>query len=105
MNQERIQQLTEMLVDDPTDSFCRYALALEFASDPSSRKQAIEELELLKKNDPNYLALYYQLGLLYHQEQQMNEAKQVLMEGLSLAKEQGNTHTYSELEFLLEDVE
>ena len=72
MNQERIQQLTEMLVDDPTDSFCRYALALEFASDPSSRKQAIEELELLKKNDPNYLALYYQLGLLYHQEQQMN---------------------------------
>lgn len=105
MNLVRIQQLTEMLADDPADSFCRYALALEYASDPSSRKQAIEELELLKKNDPNYLALYYQLGLLYHQDQQMNVAKEVLLEGLSLAKEQGNAHTYTELEFLLEDIE
>ncbi len=105
MNPARIQQLTELLEDDPADSFCRYALALEYASDPSSRKQAIEELELLKKNDPNYLALYYQLGLLYYQEQQINEAKQVLMVGLSLAKQQGNAHTYSELEFLLDDIE
>lgn len=105
MNHERIDQLKELLAEDPADSFCRYALALEYASDPSSRKLAIEELEHLKKSDPNYLALYYQLGLLYFQDQQNEQAKQVLMKGLSLAKEQGNTHTYSELEFLLEDVE
>lgn len=105
MNHERIQQLNELLTDDPRDSFCRYALALEYASDPSALNQAIRELELLKKIDPQYLALYYQLGLFYHQEQEKEKAKQVLMEGMSLAKQQGNAHTYSELEFLLDDIE
>jgi uncharacterized protein HemY len=105
MNPARIEQLKEMIEENPADSFCQYALALEYASDPSTQKQAIEELEKLRMNDPNYLALYYQLGYLYHQDQQLKLAKQVLTEGLALAKEQGNTHTYSELEFLLEDIE
>ena len=104
MNHERIQQLKELLEESPADSFCRYALALEYASDPSARKLAIEELELLKKNDSQYLALYYQLGYLYHQEQELELAKQVLTQGQALAKEQGNAHTYSELEFLLDEI-
>lgn len=103
MNPERIEQLKEMIEENPTDSFCQYALALEYASDPSTQKLAIDELEKLKKNDPSYLALYYQLGLLYHQQEEKELAKQVLMEGQALAKKQGNVHTYSELEFLLDD--
>lgn len=104
MNPARIEQLKEMIEENPADSFCHYALALEYASDPSTQKQAIEELEKLRMNDPNYLALYYQLGLLYHQQKEKELAKQVLIEGQALAKKQGNTHTFSELEFLLEDV-
>lgn len=105
MNLERLLLLKEMLAENPTDSFCQYALALEYASDPSTQRQAIDVFEKLRKNDPNYLALYYQLGLLYHQQKEKELAKQVLMEGLSLAKKQGNAHTYSELEFLLDDID
>jgi predicted Zn-dependent protease len=105
MNPSRIRQLKEMLAEDPSDSFCSYALALEYAGDPSTRKLAIAELERLKKNDPDYLALYYQLGLLYHQQEENQMAKQILNEGMLLAKKQGNSHTYAELKFLLEDIE
>lgn len=105
MNQERIQQLKELLAEDPLDSFCLYGLALEYASHPDSLPLAIETLELLKQSDPNYLPMYYQLGLLYAQQQQKEQAKETLQEGLRLAEKLGNKHTYTELEFLLDDIE
>jgi len=105
MNKERVDQLLELLKEDPKDVFCRYALALEYATEPSFLNSAIKELEKLRKSDEDYLPIYFQLGLLYQKLVMTDEAKRAVSDGLKLAKLQGNTHAYYELEFLMDDLE
>ena len=65
---ERIDMLQEYIQDDPSDTFSRYALALEHAKIGETSK-AIEYLKQLRIIDSEYLALYYQLGKLLQQMQ------------------------------------
>lgn len=63
MPSERLAQLQAMLAEEPGDKFLRYAIALE-------RKRAGElegaagDLEQLLREDPAYIAGYYQLALM-----------------------------------------
>ena len=69
---ERIDMLQEYIQDDPSDTFSRYALALEHAKIGETSK-AIEYLKQLRIIDSEYLALYYQLGKLLQQMQILNQ--------------------------------
>lgn len=92
---DRIQLLNDMLKKDPEDSFLSYALALEYVK--SDQAKAVELLEKVLKEKPNYLATYYQLGKLYEQSGKTQEAIEVYQKGMTLAQAQNNIKTMGEL--------
>ena len=63
MSAERLQQLREMLIEEPNDGFIRYAIALELKRE-GRMEEATNDLEALLKDDPKYIACYYQLSLI-----------------------------------------
>lgn len=97
----RIEILKGFLKDTPNDSFSRYALALEYVK-IGQNEDALREFETVKKNDPDYVATYFQLGQLYQKLGQRHEAEKTLRTGITVAAKAGDEHTRSELEGALE---
>jgi tetratricopeptide (TPR) repeat protein len=62
MAAERLAQLRAMLAEEPGDPFLRYAIALE-RKRAGDMEGAAEDLAQLVREDPKYIACYYQLGL------------------------------------------
>jgi len=101
----RIQQIQEMLKNDPSDSFLNYALALEHAK-LGEIKKAIIIIESILNNDPNYLGGYYQLGKYYEQLGETTKALDTYQKGMVIAQEQKNQKAEGELSealWILED--
>jgi Tfp pilus assembly protein PilF len=97
----RIEILKGFLKDTPNDSFSRYALALEYVK-LGQNDEAAREFETVKKNDPEYIATYFQLGQLYQKLGQKHEAEKTFRTGITVAAKIGDDHTRSELEAALE---
>ena len=103
MEIERINTLLKMVENDPSDSFAKYALGLEYNSVKDNEK-AIEIFEELKRDDPNYLAVYYQLGKVYETEGDFESAKKIFEKGIYVATSQNEFHTREELQQALEEL-
>jgi Tfp pilus assembly protein PilF len=97
----RIEILKGFLEENPRDSFSRYALALEYAK-LGQNDDAVREFETVKKNDPDYVATYFQLGQLYQKTGQIHDAEKTYRTGITVAAKTGDEHTRSELEGALE---
>ncbi|MCW3084820.1 MAG: tetratricopeptide repeat protein [Bacteroidetes bacterium] len=101
----RLQQLQQMLQDEPNDSFLNYALALEYAKE-NDLSQAISIIEKIVERDENYLGAYYQLGKLYEQQNLSEKAISTYHKGITIAKAQNNKKAQGELNealWMLED--
>lgn len=96
MNSKRLEQIKEMLNDDPSDSFLKYALAKEYEG-VGDEQQAIVVFEQLKKEDPDYVGLYYHLGKLYEKNENYEKALSSYDEGIVVCKNQKDFHALSEL--------
>jgi Tfp pilus assembly protein PilF len=97
----RIEILKGFLKDNPNDSFSRYALALEYVK-LEQHQDAVREFETVTKNDPDYVATYFQLGQLYQKIGQTHDAEKTFRTGITVAAKIGDEHTRSELEAALE---
>ena len=95
--ENRLSQLKAMLADHPEDSFLNYAIALEYWK-ASDYEHAHTHLSFLRSNDPAYLATYYQLGKLAHEQGSMEEAVEVFEEGITVARRQEDFKTLEELQ-------
>jgi len=96
MTKSRLQQIQEMLKNEPQDSFLNYALALEYAK-ASDIEKAIELIEALLVRDENYLGAYYQLGSYYEQAGRTKSAVEIYKKGTIIAQQQQNKKTLGEL--------
>ena len=92
----RLQQLLELLKDEPNDSFLNYALALEYAKSNDVLK-AIELIEAVLVRDENYLGAYYQLGKYFEQTGNKEKAVATYNKGIAIAKKQNNRKALGEL--------
>jgi Tfp pilus assembly protein PilF len=97
----RIEILKGFLQENARDSFSRYALALEYVK-LNQTEDAVREFETVRKNDPEYVATYFQLGQLYQKLGQMHDAEKIFRAGITVAAKAGDEHTRSELEAALE---
>jgi len=97
----RIEILKDFLNDSPKDSFSRYALALEYVK-LGQNEDAIREFETVRKNDPDYVATYFQLGQVYQKLGHRHDAEKTFRTGITVAAKMGDEHTKSELEAALE---
>lgn len=88
----RIDRIRLMLSEQPQDPFLRYALAQELcnAGDLVAGVQAFEDL---RRDNPEYVGLYYQLGLALLQLERPEEADAVFAEGIARADTAGDSHT------------
>ncbi len=101
---DRLSQMLRFLEQDPNDSFARYAVALEYAS-RKQPEQAIATLVELRQRDPEYVALYYQLGGLYALAERLEDAEETYRTGITVAIGQNDRHTAAELEAALDELD
>ena len=101
----RLEQLQQMLAQEPNDEFLQYAISLEYFSVGNFTK-ALECFKIILNTKPDYLAAYYQTGKCYEELKQIEEAKNIYNRGIELAQKQNKNKTFNELRealFLLED--
>ena len=92
----RMQQIKQMLVNDPNDSFLLFALAKEYENE-GKLQAALEVFLKLESIDPEYVGMYYHLGKLYEAMTMNDEALSAYERGITIAKKQSDFHALSEL--------
>lgn len=93
---QRLQTLQQILSQTPGDAFTLFAIAKEYEG-LGQTDQALAFYLQLRDSDPDYVGLYYHLGKLYEKTAQPDAAMQAYRTGMEVAKKQGDTHSYSEL--------
>ena len=97
----RREQLEAMLVDDPKDTFLRYALAMELQNE-GDHEQSLTLLSELMSDDPPYVPAFFMSGQQLVNLERVAEARTVLRDGIDQAREQGDAHAAGEMsEFLV----
>ncbi len=100
----KIDQLNNLLISSPNDSFLQHALALEYIK-VGEDKIAEKFFQLILEREPGYVGSYYHLGKLYERTNQISAAITVYKNGMFQAKAAKDNHSYSELQAALEDIE
>jgi tetratricopeptide (TPR) repeat protein len=100
---DRIAMLTEVLTANPDDAFARYGLALEY-SKAGQTDRALEEFKILLEKNPDYTPGYFMAAQTLATAGRIDEAKRMLVDGISSARRTGNQHAQSEMTAMLEEL-
>lgn len=100
---DRLAMLNEVLSQNPDDAFARYGLAMEY-SKAGEVERALEEFGKLLSAHPDYTAGYFMAAQTLASANQVDEAKKMLVDGISSARRTGNTHAQSEMTAMLEEL-
>ena len=101
---DRIATLNEILAANPTDTFARYGLAMEY-SKLGQVEQALVEFRTLIEKNPDYTPGYFMAAQILASASRVDEAKRMLVDGIASARRTGNAHAQSEMTAMLEDLE
>lgn len=100
----RREQLEQMLVDSPEDTFLRYALAMELANE-EQHDRSIELYKGLMADSPPYVPAFFMLGQQLAKLDRVEEARAALNDGIVQAREQDNLHAAGEMTEFLQALE
>ena len=100
---DRIAMLSEILTANPEDSFARYGLAQEY-SNAGQTDQALQEFKTLIEKNPDYTPAYFMAAQALAKASRVDEAKRMLVDGISSARRTRNTHAQSEMTAMLEEL-
>lgn len=100
----RREMLEEFVASDPSDSFSRYALALELEKEGRS-EEAISGLREVLARDSEYVAAYYHLGRMLARAGSSEEAGDVYRRGLDAARKAGDQRTAGEIQEALDSLD
>ena len=100
---QRLKILQDWSEKSPNDPFLHFGIAMEYLSS-ETLDMALEKMEYIAENFPDYLANYYQLAKLY--EARNDEAKAIIIyeKGIELAQLQGDKKTAGELRSAFEEL-
>lgn len=99
----RRQKLEALLVESPDDSFLRYALAMQCATDGDD-PAAVAGMEGLIEIDPHYVPAYFQLAQIIVKLGENDRARQILTRGIEMARRAGDDHAEGEMRGFLEQI-
>jgi len=97
----RIAMLAEILAANPEDAFARYGLAMEY-SNAGKIEEALQEFKTLLEKNPDYTPGYFMAAQTLEKAGRIDEAKKILVDGISSARRTGNAHAQSEMTAMLE---
>jgi predicted Zn-dependent protease len=100
---DRLEMLNEILSQNPDDAFARYGLAMEH-SNSGEVERALEEFAKLLSTHPDYTAGYFMAAQTLAKANRLDEAKKMLVDGISSARRTGNTHAQSEMTAMLDEL-
>jgi predicted Zn-dependent protease len=100
---DRLAMLNEILSQNPDDAFARYGLAMEY-SKTGEIDRALQEFGKLLSAHPEYTAGYFMAAQTLASANRADEAKKMLVDGISSARRTGNTHAQSEMTAMLEEL-
>jgi len=95
--------LAEVLTQNPNDAFARYGLAMEY-SKTGDVERALEEFGKLLDIHPDYTAGYFMAAQTLVGANRSEEAKRMLVDGISAARRTGNQHAQSEMTAMLDEL-
>jgi Tfp pilus assembly protein PilF len=99
----RKEQIEEMLVEEPDNSFLRYGLAMEYAS-AGQDEEAVRCLQELLTRDANYVPAYLQAGRALMRMGDDDRAREILKTGIAVANRTGDGHAAGEMTGFLESL-
>lgn len=100
---DRLTALLNFVAQTPSDPFLHFGIAMEYLS-LNNEIKALEKMEFIFQNFPNYLPNYYQLAHLYENIQENDKAIDVYEKGIALALTQNEAKTAGELRSALEEL-
>ena len=100
---DRVAMLCEILSQNPNDAFARYGLAMEY-SKSGDADRALDEFRKLLATHPDYTPGYFMAAQTLVAANRREEARKMLVEGISSAVRTGNTHAQSEMTALLDEL-
>ncbi len=100
---DKIATLNELLKQNPTDAFTRYALAMAHAAE-GNNDQALAEYNTILQHTPDYVPAYQMSAQLLLKLSRTEDARARLEQGLDAARRTGNAHAQSELQAMLDDL-
>jgi predicted Zn-dependent protease len=100
---DRLAMLNEILSQNPDDAFARYGVAMEY-SKSGQVERALEEFTRLLSTHPDYTAGYFMAAQTLASANRVDEAKKMLVDGISSARRTGNTHAQSEMTTMLDEL-
>jgi predicted Zn-dependent protease len=100
---DRVAMLNEILSQNPKDAFARYGLAMEY-SKAGEADRALQEFGKLLSTHPDYTAGYFMAAQTLVSANRAEEAKKMLVDGISSARRTGNSHAQSEMTALLDEL-
>ena len=100
---DKIAALTEILTQNPNDSFARYGLAMAFAAEGRA-EEAVGEFGKITETNPDYVPAYQMSAQTLLKLGESEKAKARLTDGLAACERTGNTHAASEMSAMLDDL-
>ncbi len=101
---DRLGMLQELLAQDPNNQLARYGLAIEYSGKGDVDASVAEFRKLIEIN-PDYANAYFMAAQALAKAERIDEAKQLLRQGITAAARTGNNHAQSEMQGFLEELE
>src|SRR3990172_4370497 len=100
----RLEQFKEFVELDPSDTFSRYALGMEYMS-LFNFEEAIRHFQEVIRLDPKYDVAYFQAALASQKLDLVDQAKAFLQKGIQVAEMKGDLHARDEMLAALQNLE
>src|ERR1035438_721807 len=104
MPSTRLEILKSMVEQNPTDSFARYGLAMEYRN-TGDGEAAVAEFRTLMAANPDYAPAYFHGGQTLERLGRIAEARQVYLQGIAVTTRAGDQHARSEMQGALDLLE
>ena len=101
MSNSRLEILSQLLAQNPKDSFARYGVAMEHVRAGEFRA-AVAEFRTILEFNPDYVAAYFHGGQALEKAGDIEAARAMYADGIAACTRTGDTHTRSELQGALD---
>ena len=101
MASTRLEALKNMVAQNPSDSFLRYGLAMEFKN-AGALEEAVRAFQDLIAVNPDYSAAYFHGGQTLEKLGQLEEARDLYRQGIEVTTRKGDLHTRNEIQAALD---
>lgn len=104
LEKSRLEQFKEFVELDPSDTFSRYALGMEYMG-ISEFENAIDQFEHVIRISPDEAPAYFQAGIASAKLDQKDRAKEYLNRGIAVAERIHDRHARDEMQAAIDQLD